>query len=158
MADPAEGGPPVWVGDGLAVLTRARGDAPGVVVVDPRNGAVSAGATRADRVGSLSISGDGRVAAFAANGDGPIEIAPPGPGCAASRPIRSPRARVRRRRGSAFAWLTLDRTGAVLAVVRTDADGESTAFTVHAAGSGWAQIARIGLPAGASRAVVAWLP
>ena len=59
----------------LAVLTRARGDAPGVVVVDPaRTGPSSAGATRADRVGSLSISGDGRVAAFAADGDGPIEI------------------------------------------------------------------------------------
>ena len=159
MADPAEGGPPVWVGDGLAVLTRARGDAPGVVVVDPRNGAVSAGATRADRVGSLSISGDGRVAAFAADGDGPIEIASAGSWLRGeptdTKPVGlGPDADA----GSSFAWLTLDRTGAVLAVVRTDADGESTAITVHAAGSGWAQIARIGLPAGASRAVVAWLP
>ena len=117
------------------------------------------GATRADRVGSLSISGDGRVAAFAADGDGPIEIGPAGPWLRGEstepKPVGlEPDAAA----GSSFAWLALDRAGAALAVVRTDGDGESAAITVHAAESGWAQVARIGLPAGASRAVVAWLP
>ncbi|HSS36036.1 MAG TPA: hypothetical protein VLR93_07155, partial [Patescibacteria group bacterium] len=149
MADPAEGGPPVWVGDRLAVLTRARRDAPGVVVVDPRDGAVnvgpgpagpqSPGASRADRVGSLSMSGDGRVAAFAADGDGRIEIGSAGSWLRGEPTETKPVELEPDAEGSSsFAWLALDRAGAVLAVIRTDADGESTAITVHAAGSGWA--------------------
>jgi hypothetical protein len=105
------------------------------------------------------MSGDGRVAAFAADGDGRIEIGSAGSWLRGEPTETKPVELEPDAEGSSsFAWLALDRAGAVLAVIRTDAAGESTAITVHAAGSGWAQVARIELPAGASRAVVAWLP
>jgi hypothetical protein len=169
---PADGAPPAWIGDRLVVLTRERGDAPGATILDPATdrltdgpGPPFAGSVRSGPsgwsgpIGALSVTADGSRLAVGASGDGRIEIHPAGPWLAggATRPavvVLDPDGAG----GRGFAWLALDPGGDRLAVVRTDADGDSIAVTVHAARDDWRQGLRITLPAGAVRAVVAWLP
>ena len=89
VARPAEGAPPTWIGDRLVVLTRERGDAPGVTLLDPLTGSTADGPGPAGgssspgtldgwtgRIAGLSLSADGATVAVASSADGPIEIRP----------------------------------------------------------------------------------
>ncbi len=116
---------------------------------------------RAGPAGSpaFALSGDGSTVAVAVVGDSRIGIGPAGwwlarqpVALAAGPPATGADG------GGSFAWLALNRDGSRLAVVRTDADGDATGVTVHAGTDGWQTETPIGLPAGADRAVVAWLP
>lgn len=169
---PADGAPPVWFGDGLVVLTRERGDAAGTTILDPATDRLTEGpgppAPGSDPspmlgwsgpIAALSVAADGSRLAVGTTGDGRIEIHPAARWLvrAATRPVvvmLDPD--VDGSRG--FAWLALAPEGDRLAVVRTDADGDAVAVTVHQAQDDWRAALRIALPAGAARAVVAWLP
>jgi hypothetical protein len=169
---PAEGAPPAWVDTLLLVLTRERGDAAGVTTLDPADGRLVTGPGPADesgaplpsgawtgRIAALSVSADGSTVAVAAADDDRFEIGPAVPWLAGSA---AQLAAVRLPAGPdgsrSFAWLTLAPDGGRLAIVRTDADGDASAVTVHAARDGWQAQTQIEMPAGAVRAVVAWLP
>lgn len=169
---PAEGAPPAWVGDRLVVLTRERGDAAGVTILDPAAGSLVTGPGPADefgtslpsgawtgRIAALSFSADGSKVAVAAADDDRIEIGPAVPWLAGTTAGLAPVRLAPGPDGSrSFAWLALAADGTRLAIVRTNADGDASAVTVHEARDGWQAQAQIELPAGAVRAVVAWLP
>lgn len=169
---PAEGAPPVWVGDRLVVLTRERGDAAGVTILDPADGSLATGPGPADETGAavpsgawsgritaLSISADGSRVAVAVADDDRIEIGPAGPWVAGTTAeLSSVRLAPGPDGSRSLAWLTLAADGARLAIMRTNADGDASAVTVHAARDGWQAQMQIALPDGAVRAVVAWLP
>ena len=172
VARPAEGAPPSWLDDRLVLLTRERGDAAGVTVLDPATGRVADGpgppspaSTGPPRSGwsgpiaALSIAADGSSLAVAEGFDGPVEIHLARPWLAdePNEPAAVPLC-PEPDGGGGLAWLALDETGQRLAIVRTDADGDATEVTVHEAALGWAESRRIALPAGSVRAVVAWLP
>jgi hypothetical protein len=172
VARPAEGAPPAWVGDRLIVLTRERGDAPGVTLLDPATGSTADGPGPASgswppgasggwtgRIAGLSRSADGSTVAVASSADGPIEIR----GAAdwlAGRPTGADLVELDPApdRSTSFAWLAASPDGRRLAVVRTDEAGDAAAAEVYAADVGWERTTRIALPPGADRAVVAWLP
>jgi hypothetical protein len=167
---PAEGAPPAWVGDRLVVLTRERGDAVGVTIVDPADGSLATGPGPGDgsgppppsgawtgRIAALSFSADGSTVAVA--DDDRIEIGRAGPWLVGSATeLAAVRLAAGRDGSRSLAWLALAADGARLAIVRTNADGDASAVTVHAARDGWQTQTPIELPAGAVRAVVAWLP
>ena len=168
---PAEGAPPAWIGDRLAVLTRERGDAPGVTLVDPATGALTDGPGPAGgswppgqvawtgRIAGLSVSADGTTIAVAQRADGPIEIRPAADWLSGRPPVAEQIDLEPDPTGStSFAWLAASPDGRRLAVVRADEDGDAAAVEVYAAIAGWGRTARISLPLGALRATVAWLP
>ena len=173
VARPAEGAPPNWAGDDrLVVLTRERGDAPGVTLLDPAAGSTADGPGPAGgswppvapggwtgRIAGLSLSADGATVAVASSADGPIEIRP-AEDWLAGRPTDASRVELDPAAdgSTSFAWLAASPDGTRLAVVRADAAGDAAAVEVYAADVGWTRTARIALPPGADRAVVAWLP
>ena len=158
---------PVSGGDRLAVLTRARGDAPGVVVVDPSTGPVDVG-PGTGRVRDRRERARAGVASAACDCPGtdgspqsPRTATTGGSGSAGSglrgkRPTtrRPVRARARRRREAwSFAWLGApSRAGAVLAV---DPRGAPPAGAPRSPstrpGLAGVRSPEIELPAGASR-------
>ncbi len=168
---PPDGAPPAWAGSRLIVLTRERQDRPGVTLIDPANGAVtdgpgpaaggaSPGPAWSGGIAALAASADGATVALAGAVDGPIELRPAeawlaGRSSAASAVIE-PATDPDGSRG--LAWLALSAAGDQLAVVRTDADGAARRVDVYTAADGWRGARSIALPAGAGRAVVAWLP
>jgi hypothetical protein len=172
IARPADGAPPAWLGDRLVVLTRERGDAPGATILDPTTGRVTDGpGPPAGRSGSspdtewsgpiagLAVSADGSRVAVGASADGRVEIHPAVPwfAGAATRPavVRlDPEVDGSRE----FSWLALAPGGDRLAVVRTNADGDAAGVEIRTAADDWRTTDRLVLPAGAIRAVVAWLP
>ncbi len=167
VPSPPDGAPPSWIDGRIAVLTRERGDIPGVAVVDPRDGRVTPGPGPdsapvpggSGRVDAVAIAADGSTVAFASAVDGPIQVAPArswlagGGTAAADVPLDAEPAERR-----THTWLALDPSGDRLAVVRTDADGDAVAVSVHRAERDWVQIGWIELSPGADRAAVAWLP
>ena len=169
---PAEGAPPAWAADRLAVLTRERGDAPGVTLIDPATGATADGPGPAGgswppaspggwtgRIAGLSVSADGATVAVASSADGPIEIRPAAAWLAGRPTIAEPVELDPAADGStSFGWLAASPDGTELAVVRTDAAGDAAAVEVYAAETGWSRPGRVALPSRADRAVVAWLP
>ena len=169
---PAEGAPPAWAGDRLVVLTRECGDAPGVTLIDPATGATADGPGPAggswppaapggwtSRIAGLSLSGDGATVAVASTADGPIEIRR-ADDWLAGRPTDADRVELDPAAdgSTSFSWLVASPDGTKLAVVRTDAAGDAAAVEVYAADAGWRRTARVELPPGTDRAVVAWLP
>jgi hypothetical protein len=169
---PADGAPPAWFGVRLVVLTRERGDAAGATILDPATDRLtdgpgppgpSSGPAPAPgwsgSIAALSVAADGSRLAVGATGDGRIEIHPAGPWLArAATPpavvVLDPDAD----RSRGFAWLALAPDGDRLAVVRTDADGDAVVVAIRRASDEWRAALRMTLPAGAIRAVVAWLP
>ena len=73
VPSPPDGAPPSWIDGRIAVLTRERGDVPGVAVVDPRDGRVTPGPGPGSapvpggsgRVDAVAIAADGSTVAFA---------------------------------------------------------------------------------------------
>jgi hypothetical protein len=172
VARPAEGAPPAWIGDRLVVLTRERGDAPGVTLLDPAGGSTADGPGPAGgvwppaasdawtgRIGGLSLSADGATVAVASSADGPVEIRA-AEDWLAGRPTDANLVELDPAAdgSTSFAWLAASPDGTRLAVVRAGEAGDAAAVEVYEAGAGWRRTARIALPTGAVRAVVAWLP
>ncbi len=137
IADPAEGGPPSWIGDRLVVLTRERAatrrasssstpTSGSRQTVPDRRSRADPRLDRPDRR-PVDLPADGSTVAVAADGDGRIEIAPAGPWLAgrADRHEGRRAAGARCRRRSSLIRLARARagTGSRFAVVRTDADG-----------------------------------
>jgi hypothetical protein len=169
---PAEGAPPVWAGDRLVVLTRERGDASGVTLLDPATGSTTVGPGPAGeswppafpggwtgRIAGLSLSADGATVAVASSTDGPIEVRPAADWLA-GRPTDADLVELDPAAdgSTSFSWLVASPDNTKLAVVRTDAAGDAAAVEIYAADGGWQRTARVELPPGADRAVVAWLP
>jgi dipeptidyl aminopeptidase/acylaminoacyl peptidase len=172
IARPAEGAPPAWVGNRLVLLTRERGDAAGVTLLDPATGSLVDGPGPAEgsgsspasdawigRIAGLTVSADGSTVAVGSAPGDRIEIGPAAPWLA-QRPaeLASVPLEPDVDGGRSFAWLALSPDGERLAVVRTDADGEAVDVTIHTADDGWRAGPPVRLPPGANRAVVAWLP
>jgi hypothetical protein len=172
VARPAEGAPPAWAGDRLVVLTRERGDAPGVTLLDLLTGSTADGPGPAGgssppgtldrwtgRIAGLSLSADGATVAVASSAAGPIEIRPADGWLAGSTTDADLVELDPDADGStSFAWLAASPDDRRLAVVRADEAGDAAAVEVYAADAGWKRSARFALPPGAVRAVVAWLP
>jgi hypothetical protein len=168
---PADGAAPAWLDDRLVILTRTPEDQVGSTIVGPidatqpraaalRDGP-GPGATAGwrDPIAGLSIAADGSRLAVASAGDGRIEIHPAAAWLAGAETMPEPVELKPELDGSrSFAWLAISPAGDRLAVVRTDSDGESVAVTLHDRAAAWDQVARMALPVGADRAVVAWLP
>jgi hypothetical protein len=116
-------------------------------------------AGRIEPIAGLSIAADGSTLAVASADDGRIDIRPANAWLTeADATLESVRLEPERDGSRSFAWLAISAAGDRLAVVRTNGDGDSVAVTLHDRASGWAQGRRVALPAGANRAVVAWLP
>ncbi|MGZ8502737.1 MAG: hypothetical protein ACXWW6_07785 [Candidatus Limnocylindrales bacterium] len=168
---PADGAPPGWIDRRLVVLTRTPEDRVGSTILDlvdgtQGDGPVPLGAPRPagltgwiEPIAGLSIAADGSSLAVASADDGRIEVHPAAAWLAGAETSPEPVRLEPERDGSrSFAWLAISAAGDRLAVVRTDADGDSVAVTLHDRAAGWGQGRRVALPAGADRAVVAWLP
>ena len=164
----AEGAPPVWLDGQIVVLVRDAHDVVGSVVVDFRSGRVSTGPGPAAPPGdegwsapilALSSAADGSKIAIVSRLDLVPEIRPAG-SWLAGRPTTAERLSLSPEADGSrtFAWLTLAPAGDALAIVRTNADGETVEVTVALRSAGWAETSRLGLPTGANRAVAAWLP
>ena len=168
---PAEGAQPSWIDRRLVVLTRTPGDRVGSTILDLVDGTQSdgpgpLGAPRQagttgwiEPIVGLSIAADGSTLAVASAEDGRIEVHPAGAWLASADTTGEPVRLEPERDGSlSFAWFAMSAAGDRLAVVRVDAEGDSVGVTLHERANDWAQGLRITLPAGADRAVVAWLP
>jgi hypothetical protein len=171
IQQPADGAPPGWIDRRLVILTRSREDRVGSRILDlvdgtQTDGPVPLGAPRPagmtgwiEPIAGLSIAADGSSLAVASGDDGRIEVHPAGAWLISAETRPGPVGLEPERDGSqSFAWLAISAAGDRLAVVRTDAEGDSVAVTVHDRATGWGQGRRVALPAGADRAVVAWLP
>ncbi|MEO8230023.1 MAG: hypothetical protein ABI628_09720 [Chloroflexota bacterium] len=171
IARPAEGAQPSWIDRRLVVLTRTPGDRVGSTIFDLIDGTQSdgpgpPGAPRPagmtgwiEPIVGLSIAADGSTLAVVSAEDGRIEVYPAGAWLASADTTGDPVRLEPERDGSlSFAWLAMSAAGDRLAVVRADAKGDSVAVTFHERANDWAQGQRVTLPAGADRAVVAWLP
>jgi hypothetical protein len=168
---PADGAPPAWIDRRLVILSRTPEDRVGSTIIDlvsgtQADGPVPLGAPRPagptgwiEPIAGLSIATDGSSLAVASADDGRIEIHPAAAWLARTETTPEPVGLEPERDGSrSFAWLAISAGGNRLAIVRTDADGDSVAVTLHDRASGWVQGRRVTLPVGADRAVVAWLP
>lgn len=168
---PADGAPPGWIERRLVILTRTPEDRVGSTILDlahetQADGPVSLGAPRPagmtgwiEPIAGLSIAADGSSLAVASADDGRIEIHPAAAWLSSAETTPEPVGLEPERDGSqSFAWLAISAAGDRLAVVRTDADGDSVAVSVHERAASWAQGRRVALPVGADRAVLAWLP
>jgi hypothetical protein len=171
IARPADGAPPAWIEHRLVVLTRSKDDQVGSTILDLVDGTQIDGpnpvgapgpagmAGRIEPIAGLSIAADGSTLAVASADDGRIDIRPANAWLTeADATLESVRLEPERDGSRSFAWLAISAAGDRLAVVRTNGDGDSVAVTLHDRASGWAQGRRVALPAGANRAVVAWLP
>jgi hypothetical protein len=165
-----DGAPPAWLDRRLVLLTRERGDAVGATILDPGTSrladgpgppdggsSASSSAAWSGSIAALSISADGSSLAVARRFDGPVEVHPARIWLA-GQPTSPATIMLDEPDGGGLAWIALDRKGQRLAIVRTDADGDASAVTVHEAATGWHAARPIALPEGALRAVVAWLP
>ncbi len=168
---PADGAPPGWIDRRLVILTRTPEDRVGSTILDPitgtqADGPVPLGVPRPagtsgwiDPIAGLSIAADGSRLAVASADDGRIEVHPASAWLVGDETTPEPVELEPERDGSqSYAWLAMSAAGDRLAVVRTDGEGESIAVTLHDRAAGWGQVRRVDLPAGADRAVVAWLP
>ncbi len=153
----ADGSPPAWLGDRLLVVTRGRGDEPGVTAVDPVTGSqVAIGG--ADPVLAFGTAADGRTVVVASRRDGRVKVIP-AEDWAAGQDAGAAVALEAGPDGSrTLAWLALSTTGDRLAIVRTDANGDAAWIDLVGRAASWAPAGRLELPLGADRAVVGWLP
>ncbi len=171
LGRPADGAPPAWLDGRVVVLTRGAGDAVGTTIVELPSGRVADGPGPAtggtgggpsDPIAALSIAADGSTVAIASRLDPLPGIRPAAPWVAGRPSSAEPVVLPPEADGSrSFAWLALAASGDELAVVRTDVDGNAVGVTLarrRPDGTGWVEAARIALPAGATRAAVAWLP
>ena len=168
---PADGAPPQWIDQRLVILTRTPDDRVGSTILDlvggtQVEGPVPLGAPRPagltgwiEPIAGLSIAADGSSLAVASADDGRIEVHPAAAWLASAETTPEPVGLEPERDGSrSFAWLAISAGGDRLAIVRTNADGDSVAVTLDDRTAGWVQGRRVALPVGADRAVVAWLP
>lgn len=168
---PADGAPPQWIDQRLVILTRTPEDRVGSTILDlvggtQVDGPVPLGAPRPagltgwiEQIAGLSIAADGSSLVVASADDGRIEVRPAAAWLASAETTPQPVGLEAEVDGSrSFAWLAISVVGDRLAVVRTNDDGDSVAVTLHDRATGWSQGRRVALPAGADRAVVAWLP
>jgi hypothetical protein len=144
-----DGRAPAWLGTGrVAVSTRDRGDATGLVIVDlDSGGARRWGAT----IGAFAASDDGRVLAYQDRDDGRIYIG------ATDRTLAggSPEALPTESPARLAAQLLLDATGARVAIAWLDAGGDTTTYSIYELGAAGWTLVRVGLlPRGTSRAVL----
>ena len=171
IARPADGAPPSWIDRRLVVLSRTPEDRVGTTILDLADGTQADGPNPVgvprppgltgwfEPIAGLSIAADGSSLAVASADDGRIEIHPAAAWLAGAETVAETVRLEPERDGSAsFAWLGISAGGDRLAVVRTNADGELVAVTLHDRATGWTQGRRVALPVGADRAVVAWLP
>ena len=151
---PPEGAAPTWAGRRIVVLARTPADQVGTLVVEP-DGGLTDGPSPLDGM-SIAAAAD-RLAIVTAGGR--VEIDPATAWLAGTPTTPTLVGLEPEPDGSrSVAWSALAPGGDRLALVRTNEDGESLAVTVHQQADDWRQSRRIDLPAGADRAVVAWLP
>lgn len=143
---------PAWLPDGRIVLVaRDDRDQPQATIVDPATGARTLAGTT--RLRSVAL-GAGLVATIGV--DGIVRAGPviawldrqPLPAVGLGGPNEADEAALQAQPSP---------SGAELAIVAADEDGDATSVRILAAAGGWHEIARFGLPSGANRAVVSWL-